>query len=363
MISERNSWRIMRLGRFRNDYYCFGRDRRLRPPCSVTLATLISRQTGTIVQPRSSVAANGGAAAARSRRVPAQSAPQTVTCRVSFAPGHLVCSSVGAVSVCLCSVRARVRDLLLFSAVNFARRDWTDFHRISYLVIVNFFKFFRRRVRRIWLIGRSTVFGCLHRITFSVVGRQMCVVARLRWVTSRHGARPPETWDARQTGRRRMSVAGRRGTRTVSEGLRDDADGREEQRHRNVVRWQQETGQQQQQRQVPRVRRGLQPGTEAPRQDRILQAGTGRGRDRRVPVPRHVRHTRRHVGHVAATAATVPRVPEGSLSKSFGRGEFFEFETLCLPVLTEPLMALDVLSDNGRASCRVKKIIHRGWFY
>lgn len=258
-------------------------------------------------------------------------------------------------SVCLCSVRARVRDLLLSSAVNFARRDWTDFHRISYLVIVNFFKFFRRRVRRIWLIGRSTVFGCLHRITFSVVGRQMCVVARLRWVTSRHGARPPETWDARQTGRRRMSVAGRRGTRTVSEGLRDDADGREEQRHRNVVRWQQETGQQQQQRQVPRVRRGLQPGTEAPRQDRILQAGTGRGRDRRVPVPRHVRHTRRHVGHVAATAATVPRVPEGSLSKSFGRGEFFEFETLCLPVLTEPLMALDVLWDNGRASCRVKK--------
>jgi len=81
--------------------------------------------------------------------------------------------------------------------------------------------------------------------------------------------------------------------------------------------------QQQRHRQVPRARRGHQPGTEVARQDRLFQDGADRGRGRRAPVHRAARHARRARGHVATAAASVSRVPQGRLSQSFGRGELF----------------------------------------
>lgn len=89
-----------------------------------------------------------------------------------------------------------------------------------------------------------------------------------------------------------MSVGGRRGTRTLSEAVRLDADYREEQRHGGraaAVRGQQ---QRHQQRKVSRVRGRHQSGAEAPGQDRLLQNGTGRGRGRSA----HVRRPARHAG-------------------------------------------------------------------
>jgi len=139
--------------------------------------------------------------------------------------------------------------------------------------------------------------------------------------------------DARQT-RRRLSVAGRRGTRTVPEEsvLRPN---RKEQRHRGratAVRGQQQRHRHQQ-RKVPRVRGRHQSGAEAPGQDGLLQNGTGRGRGRAAHVRRPVRRAGRADLLVAVTAAPLPHLPEGRLSPSFGRGEFSNVDNVVITML------------------------------